>query len=366
MSRMRVEKYRPFEPVDLADRRWPSAVIERAPLWCSVDLRDGYTSLIEPMGRERKWRMFEALVEMGFKEIEVGFPAASQPDFDFIREIITADAIPEDVTIQVLTQARPDLIARTYEAIVGAARAIMHLYNSTSELQRRVVFRLDEAGIIDIAVDGARSCAAETEKLAAISPDTRVRYEYSPESFTGTEMPFAVEVCERVMDVWQPTVDDPVILNLPATVEMATPNIYADQIEYFVGNISRRDSVVVSVHPHNDRGSAVAAAELAVMAGAERVAVHGISWSERLGLLARQDVSVLICAGFNRRFLPLAENLGIRVEWGLTGRAADLIDAFCRGELDRYRICPGHHPRQGHPRARRRGNAWIRQDRPSR
>jgi len=275
--------YRPFEPVDLSDRTWPDEVITSAPLWCSVDLRDGNQALIDPMDLSRKRRFFELLISMGFKEIEVGFPSASQPDFDFIREIITEGAIPDDVTIQVLTQARPELIERTYESLVGVRAAIVHLYNSTSELQRRVVFGLDRAGIVDIAVAGARDCAAETEKFATRSPGSVIRYEYSPESFTGTELPFAVEVCERIMDVWEPTVDNPVILNLPATVEMATPNVFADQIEYFGRHIRDRDSVVLSVHPHNDRGTAVAAAELAVMAGADRIEGTLFGNGERTG-----------------------------------------------------------------------------------
>ncbi len=275
--------YRPFEPVDLSDRTWPDEVITSAPLWCSVDLRDGNQALIDPMDLSRKRRFFELLISMGFKEIEVGFPSASQPDFDFIREIITEGAIPDDVTIQVLTQARSELIERTYESLIGVRSAIVHLYNSTSELQRRVVFGLDRAGIVDIATAGAKDCAVETEKFATRSPDSVIRYEYSPESFTGTELPFAVEVCERIMDVWEPTVENPVILNLPATVEMATPNVFADQIEYFGRHIRDRDSVVLSVHPHNDRGTAVAAAELAVMAGADRIEGTLFGNGERTG-----------------------------------------------------------------------------------
>ncbi|MEE9582417.1 MAG: 2-isopropylmalate synthase, partial [Acidimicrobiia bacterium] len=258
-SSMPFDKYRSFETVGLTDRTWPDRVITAAPRWCSVDLRDGNQALIDPMDPSRKRRFFELLVSMGFKEIEVGFPAASQPDFDFIRAIVAEDAIPDDVTIQVLTQARPELIARTYESLAGVQSAIVHLYNSTSELQRRVVFGLDKGGIIDVAVRGARACAAETEKLATRSPESVIRYEYSPESFTGTELDFSVEICERIMDVWEPTVNDPLILNLSATVEMATPNVFADQVEYFSRNIRDRASVVLSLHPHNDRGSAVAA-----------------------------------------------------------------------------------------------------------
>ncbi len=282
-SPMPFAQYRPFAPVGLTDRTWPDRVITTAPLWCSVDLRDGNQALIDPMDISRKRRFFELLISMGFKEIEVGFPAASQPDFDFIREIITDDAIPDDVTIQVLTQARPELIARTYESLLGVRSAIVHLYNSTSELQRRVVFGLDRDGIIEIAVKGAKNCLAETDKLATLSPGSTIRYEYSPESFTGTELPFAVEICQRIMDVWEPTVDNPVVLNLPATVEMATPNVFADQIEYFGRHIHDRRSVVLSLHPHNDRGSAVAAAELGLMAGADRIEGTLFGNGERTG-----------------------------------------------------------------------------------
>ncbi|MCC6847195.1 MAG: 2-isopropylmalate synthase, partial [Deltaproteobacteria bacterium] len=276
---MPVDKYRPFTPVDIPDRTWPNRTITRAPLWCSIDLRDGNQALVEPMGPERKRRMFEALVAMGFKEIEVGFPSASQPDFDFVRWLIEADAIPEDVTIQVLTPAREPLIRRTFESIRGARGTIVHLYNSTSTLQRRVVFGLDRAGIADIAVAGTRLA----RELAATMPATDVRFEYSPESFTGTELDFAVEICERVMDAWQPTPERPIILNLPATVEMSTPNVYADMIEWFGRHVTRRDAVVLSVHPHNDRGCAVAAAELAVMAGADRVEGTLFGNGERTG-----------------------------------------------------------------------------------
>ena len=259
--------YRPFTPIPLPDRTWPGRVTTRAPRWCSVDLRDGNQALIDPMDIERKRRMFDLLVRCGFKEIEVGFPAASQPDFDFVRQIIEEDLIPDDVMIQVLTQARPEQIERTFESVRGAPRALVHLYNSTSTLQRRVVFGLDRAGIVDIAVRSAQLC----RKLAPTIPETDVRFQYSPESFTGTELDFAKEICEAVMDVWEPTVERPVILNLPATVEMATPNVYADQIEWFHRNIRNRETIVLSLHPHNDRGTAVAAAELGVMAGADRV-----------------------------------------------------------------------------------------------
>jgi 2-isopropylmalate synthase len=272
-------KYRSFTPIDIADRKWPNRVIAAPPQWCSVDLRDGNQALIEPMDAARKRRMFDMLVKIGFKEIEVGFPAASQTDFDFVREIIERELIPEDVTIQVLTQARPELIARTYESLKGARRAIMHVYNSTSVAQRRVVFRTDRAGIVDIAVRGA----SVVREHALRQPDTDWTFEYSPESFTGTELDFAVEICDAVNAVWEPTPAHKAILNLPATVEMATPNVYADQIEWFLRHINRRDSIVLSVHPHNDRGTAVAAAELAVMAGAERIEGTLFGNGERTG-----------------------------------------------------------------------------------
>jgi len=274
------KKYRAFEPIRLPDRKWPSRVITKAPIWCSVDLRDGNQALIEPMGPERKLRMFKTLVRMGYKEIEVGFPSASQTDFDFVRELIEKDLIPGDVTIQVLTQAREHLIKRTYESIVGARRAIVHVYNSTSTLQRRVVFGLDMAGIKSIATEGATI----VRDLAEAQPgDTDFVFQYSPESFTGTEIDYAIEVCDAVMDVWQPTPQKKCILNLPATVEMATPNIYADQIEYFCRNMTRRDSAIVSLHPHNDRGTGVAAAELGVMAGADRIEGTLFGNGERTG-----------------------------------------------------------------------------------
>ncbi len=265
---MPVEKYRPFTPVALPARSWPERTITRAPQWCSVDLRDGNQALIDPMTPARKLQMFELLVAMGYKEIEVGFPAASQTDFDFVRQLIDEDRIPDDVVIQVLTQAREELIERTATSLVGAKKALIHLYNSTSTLQRRVVFGLDRAGITEIAVQGARWCLQYAEKLL---DGTDVRWQYSPESFTGTELDYAVEVCEAVMDVWQPTAERPVVLNLPATVEMSTPNVYADQIEWVSRHLTRRDAVILSLHPHNDRGCAVAAAELGVLAGADRV-----------------------------------------------------------------------------------------------
>ncbi|HIP78963.1 MAG TPA: 2-isopropylmalate synthase, partial [Kiloniellaceae bacterium] len=273
------DKYAAFKPIDLPDRQWPSRVITAPPIWCSVDLRDGNQALIEPMDGPRKRRMFSLLVEMGFKEIEVGFPSASQTDFDFVRELIEEDLVPDDVTIQVLTQSREHLIDRTFESIEGAKRVIVHLYNSTSTLQRRVVFGLDRAGIVDIAVKGAE----QIRDLTAQVNGTEIIHQYSPESFTGTEMDFAKEVCEAVMDVWQPTPENKVIFSLPATVEMSTPNIYADQIEWFHRNIKDRESIVLSLHPHNDRGTGVAAAELGVMAGADRIEGTLFGNGERTG-----------------------------------------------------------------------------------
>jgi 2-isopropylmalate synthase len=288
---MPIHKYRAFPPIALADRQWPTRVIERAPLWCSVDLRDGNQALIEPMGLERKGRMWDALLRMGFKEIEVGFPSSSQPDFDFVRALIDDRRIPDDVTIQVLTQAREPLIRRTFESIKGARRAIVHLYNSTSTLQRRVVFGLDRQGIIDIAVNATKLIV----ELAREIPETEVLFEYSPESFTGTELDFAKEICEAVMDVWKPTPSRKIILNLPATVEMATPNVYADSIEWFGRSIKDRASVVLSLHPHNDRGTAVAAAELGVMAGADRVEGTLFGNGERTGNVDLVTLALNLC-----------------------------------------------------------------------
>ncbi|WP_106398241.1 2-isopropylmalate synthase [Actinocorallia populi] len=265
-SGMPFGRYQPFQPVRLSDRTWPDKVITQAPRWCAVDLRDGNQALIDPMDGPRKLKMFELLVRMGYKEIEVGFPAASQTDFDFVRQIIDEGRIPDDVVIQVLTQARPELIQRTFEALEGSKQAIVHLYNSTSTLQRRVVFGQDRDGITAIAVEGAELC----RKLAA-ETDTEIFFEYSPESFTGTELEYAVEVCNAVNEVWRPTPERKVIINLPATVEMATPNIYADQIEWMNRHLEHRDSIVLSLHPHNDRGTAVAAAELGYLAGADRI-----------------------------------------------------------------------------------------------
>ena len=269
-STMPVHKYRPYHEslgIDLPDRTWPSKRIEKAPIWCAVDLRDGNQALIDPMSPERKRIMFDLLVKMGYKEIEVGFPSASQTDFDFVRSLIEEKAIPDDVTIQVLTQARDHLIERTYESIAGAKQAIVHFYNSTSILQRDVVFREDRQGIMDIALHGARFCREMEKKI----PQTKVFYEYSPESFTGTELEYAVEVCNAVLEVLEPTPERKVIINLPATVEMASPNVYADSIEWMGRHLAHRENVIISLHPHNDRGTAVAAAELGYMAGADRI-----------------------------------------------------------------------------------------------
>ncbi len=281
MAVMPFHKYQPFQPIDLNDRTWPGKVIDKAPIWCSVDLRDGNQALIEPMGPERKARMFKALLGMGFKEIEVGFPAASETDFAFCRQIIEKGMIPDDVAIQVLTQSRPELIERTFEAVAGAKQAIIHLYNSTSTTQRRVVFNLDMAGITKIATDGAKLIKELAVKAEAAG--TKIIHEYSPESFTQTELPYALEICEAVMDVWQPTPENKTIINLPATVEVATPNVYADQIEWMHRNFSRRESLVLSLHPHNDRGTGVAAAEFGVMAGADRIEGTLFGNGERTG-----------------------------------------------------------------------------------
>ncbi|MBC7723234.1 MAG: 2-isopropylmalate synthase [Burkholderiaceae bacterium] len=269
-STMPIHKYRPYHEafaVDLPDRTWPTRRTTQAPRWCAVDLRDGNQSLIDPMSPERKRIMFDLLVRMGYKEIEVGFPSASQTDFDFVRSLIEGDLIPDDVTIQVLTQARGALITRTYESLIGAKRAIVHLYNSTSILQRDVVFRTDRQGIIDIALEGARLCLA----AEALVPGTEIFYEYSPESYTGTELEFAVDICNQVIAVFAPTAERKVIINLPATVEMASPNIYADSIEWMSRHLAQRENVLLSLHPHNDRGTAVAAAELGYLAGADRI-----------------------------------------------------------------------------------------------
>ncbi|MFK7916503.1 MAG: 2-isopropylmalate synthase [Ilumatobacter sp.] len=282
---MAFDKYAPFVPIVLEDRTWPNVTTTKAPLWCSVDLRDGNQALIDPMDPARKLRMFTELVDMGFKEIEIGFPSASQPDFDFLRQLIDEDLIPDDVWIQVLVQCRQELIERTYEGLAGAPRAIVHFYNSTNPLQRDVVFNLDKAGIKDVAVNGATLCK-QSEAALPLRADgsaTEIRYEYSPESFTLTEPEYAIEVCNAVMDVIAPTAHDRIILNLPATVECYSPNVYGDVIEWFCRTISRRESVIVSLHPHNDRGCAVAAAEFGVMAGADRVEGTLFGNGERTG-----------------------------------------------------------------------------------
>jgi 2-isopropylmalate synthase len=279
MSRFDHRRYQAFPPVPMSGRRWPDRQIRRAPRWCSVDLRDGNQALIEPMTAAQKSRMWDLLVKLGFKEIEVGFPSASGHDFAFVRDLIENDRIPHDVTIQVLTQAREELIERTFESLKGAPRAIVHVYNSTSTVQREQVFGLDRDGIKAIAANGARLVAEH----AARHPDTEWTFQYSPESFTGTELDYAVDVCDAVTAVWQPTPDRKVIINLPATVEMSTPNIYADQIEWFCDNVARRDSLIVSLHTHNDRGCAVAAAEMGVMAGADRVEGTLMGNGERTG-----------------------------------------------------------------------------------
>ena len=278
-STMPIHRYAPFIPVDLTDRTWPTKQITQAPQWCSVDLRDGNQALIDPMDPHRKLTMFNLLVSMGYKEIEVGFPSASQMDFDFVRKIIDENLIPDDVTIQVLTQARESLIRRTYEAIKGSKNAVVHLYNSTSTLQRRVVFGLDKDGIKKIATDGAELCLRLTDTV----PGTNVSFEYSPESYTGTELEYALEVCDAVNDIWKPTPQWKTIMNLPATVEMATPNVYADSIEWMHRNLKYRDSIVLSLHPHNDRGTGVAAAELGYLAGADRIEGTLFGNGERTG-----------------------------------------------------------------------------------
>lgn len=274
------EKYRAFTPVKLTDRTWPDQIITKAPIWCSVDLRDGNQALIEPMDASRKMRMFTTLVEMGFKEIEVGFPAASETDFGFLRELIEGGHVPDDVTIQVLTQAREHLIDRTIDSLQGAHKAILHLYNSVSTLQRRVVFSSDRDGVRDIAVNGAKMVA---ERMGKLGSETELHLQYSPESFTGTELDYALDVCESVMEVWQPTKDNRTIINLPATVEMSSPNIYADQIEWMHRNFSNREAVILSLHPHNDRGCGIAATELGLMAGADRVEGTLFGNGERTG-----------------------------------------------------------------------------------
>ena len=279
MSSFDHRKHKPFQPIAMNNRRWPDRVLDKAPGWCSVDLRDGNQALIEPMTTHQKSQLWDQLVKVGFKEIEVGFPSASGHDYDFVRDLIDNGRIPEDVTIQVLTQARADLIEKTFEALKGVRRAVVHMYNSTSTVQREQVFSLDRQGIVDIAVQGARL----VQDCAARYPETEWVFEYSPESFTGTELDFAVEICDAVTAVWQPTPEHPVIINLPATVEMSTPNVYADQIEWFCDHVNNRESLLISLHTHNDRGCAVAAAELGVLAGADRVEGTLMGNGERTG-----------------------------------------------------------------------------------
>ena len=272
-------KYPSYKPIKKADRRWPDAVLTKAPQWCSVDLRDGNQALIEPMTSQKKLRLWELLVELGFKQIEVGFPSASSHDFDFLRKLIEENRIPDDVTVQVLTQAREELITKTFEALKGAKRAVLHFYNSTSTVQRDYVFGLDRDGITEIAVKGAQL----VKQAAAQYPDTEWVFEYSPESFTGTEIDYAVEVCNAVIDVIKPTPEQPMIINLPATVEMSTPNVYADQIEWFCDHVDQREALIISLHTHNDRGGAVAASELGILAGADRVEGTLLGNGERTG-----------------------------------------------------------------------------------
>jgi len=300
MSNFDSSKYKAFTPVTLPDRTWPDRVINKAPTWCSVDLRDGNQALIEPMSVTQKRLMWDLLVEIGFKEIEIGFPAASQPDYDFVRWLIEENKIPEDVSVQVLTQARAPLIEKTFEALKGARRAIVHMYNSTSTIQREHVFKMDKEGITEIAVNGAkvvRECAQK-------APETQWQFQYSPESFTGTELEFAVEVCDAVNDVWQPTPENKVIINLPSTVEMATPNVYADQIEWFSRHVENRDAIILSLHTHNDRGCGVAASELALMAGADRVEGTLMGNGERTGNL---DIMVMGMNMYSQGIDPLLD-----------------------------------------------------------
>ncbi|MDX1738935.1 MAG: 2-isopropylmalate synthase, partial [Alphaproteobacteria bacterium] len=304
---MPVHKYKPFTPVSLEDRTWPSKTLDKAPVWCSVDLRDGNQALIDPMGSDRKHRMYDLLISMGYKEIEIGFPAASQTDFDFCRELIDQKKIPDDVTVQVLVQCREHLIKRTFEALDGAKNVIVHFYNSTSTLQRNVVFNLDREGIKNIAVEGAKLVKKLGDEAA--SKGMNIRYEYSPESFTQTELDYSVEICEAVMDVIQPDASNPIILNLPATVEVSTPNVYADQIEFFHRNIKNRESVILSIHPHNDRGTGVAAAEFALMAGGDRIEGTLFGNGERTGnvdlvTLGMNMVSQGVDAGIDFANLP--------------------------------------------------------------
>lgn len=356
MTTMHHEKYSPYPAVELPDRTWPDRRIETAPIWCSVDLRDGNQALVDPMDSIRKKRMWDLLVSMGFKEIEVGFPAASQTDFDFVRSLIEGGHIPDDVTIQVLTQARDELIARTFEAIDGAPKSIVHLYNSVSETQRRVVFRMDKAQIIGVAVAGAEACM---RGLAESSNPDSIRWEYSPESYTGTEPDYAVEVSEAVMGVFAPTPENPIILNLPATVEMSTPNLYGDLIERFGRDIADRGSVLISLHPHNDRGTAVGAAEIGLMAGADRVEGTLFGNGERTGnvdvvTLALNMMSQGVDPGLDmsdidemRRVFEFSNRMQVHPRHPYAG---DLVytafsgshqDAIKKGMADVYNIAPG-------------------------
>ncbi len=356
MTTMHHEKYSPYPAVELPDRSWPDRRIETAPIWCSVDLRDGNQALVDPMDSNRKKRMWDLLVAMGFKEIEVGFPAASQTDFDFVRGLIDGGHIPDDVAIQVLTQARDELITRTFEAIDGAPRSIVHLYNSVSVTQRRVVFRMDRPQIIGVAVAGAEACM---RGLADSSSPESIRWEYSPESYTGTEPEYSIEICEAVMDVFGPTPADPIILNLPATVEMSTPNLYGDLIERFGRDISDRDSVLISLHPHNDRGTAVAAAEIGLMAGADRVEGTLFGNGERTGNVDVVTLALnMMSQGVDprvdmtdidemRRVFEFSNRMQVSPRHPYVG---DLVytafsgshqDAIKKGMADVYRVAPG-------------------------
>ncbi len=356
MTTMHHEKYSPYPAVELPDRTWPDRRIETAPIWCSVDLRDGNQALVDPMDSSRKKRMWDLLVAMGFKEIEVGFPAASQTDFDFVRGLIDGGHIPDNVAIQVLTQARDELIARTFEAIDGAPRSIVHLYNSVSVTQRRVVFRMDKPQIIGVAVAGAEACM---RGLAGSSRPGSIRWEYSPESYTGTEPEYSVEVCEAVMDVFGPTPANPIILNLPATVEMSTPNLYGDLIERFGRDISDRDSVLISLHPHNDRGTAVAAAEIGLMAGADRVEGTLFGNGERTGNVDVVTLALnMMSQGVDPR-VDMGDIEEIRRVFEFSNRmqvsprhpyVGDLVytafsgshqDAIKKGMADVYKVAPG-------------------------
>ncbi|MGB0843970.1 MAG: 2-isopropylmalate synthase [Alphaproteobacteria bacterium] len=310
-------KYKPFPPLSLPKRQWPDNVLTEAPVWCSVDLRDGNQALINPMDAERKLELWRALVGIGFKEIEVGFPSASETDFDFVRQLIDEDMIPDDVTIQVLTQARESLINRTFEAIKGSKNAIVHLYNSTSTLQRRVVFRAEKADITKMAVEGTKLIKSLVETL----PDTNIRLQYSPESFTGTEIDYAVEICTAVCDVWQPSDDNKIIINLPSTVEMATPNIYADQIEMFCRDFSYRDQSIISLHTHNDRGTGVAATELGLMAGGDRVEGTLFGNGERTGNLDLVTVALNL---YTQGVSPNLDFSNISILKGIAERCTEL------------------------------------------